>query len=98
MKDVLEDAEVSTKSSEKERNTVSRVSEAKSREPIKSQEARNSRVSSKPQFGVNYSKVNMSEDSAIQLLNEKLLPATYHADKTVKKVYSIVKKLKSHGS
>ena len=75
----------------KDRNTVNRVSEAKSRGAIKSQEARNSRDSSKLQFGGNYSKVNMSENSAIQLLNEKLLPANYHADKTVQKVISIVK-------
>ena len=54
LKDVLEDGEVSGKSSQaskakqikreaKERNTVNRVSEAKSRGPIKMQEARNSR-------------------------------------------------------
>ena len=83
LKDVLEGGEVSSKSSVKERNTVNCVSEAKSREPIKSQEARNSRESGQPQFGGNYSKVNMSENSAIQLLNEKLLPANYIADKTV---------------
>ena len=72
-------------------NTVNRVSEAKSRGPIKSQEARNSRDSSKPQFGGSYRKVNMSENSTIQLLNEKLLPANYHADKIVQNVISIVK-------
>ena len=33
----------------------------------------------------------MSENSALQLLNEKLLPANYHADKTIQKVISIVK-------
>ena len=75
----------------KERNSVNRVSEAKSRGPIKSQEARNPQDLSKPQFGDNYCKVNMSENSALQLLNEKLLPANYHADKTIQKVISIVK-------
>ena len=33
----------------------------------------------------------MSENSAIQLLIEKVSPANYHADKTVQKVISIVK-------
>ena len=102
LKDVLEDGEVSSEASQaskakqikrevKERNSVNRVSEAKSRGPIKSQEARNPQDLSKPQFGDNYCKVNMSENSALQLLNEKLLPANYHADKTIQKVISIVK-------
>ena len=102
LKDVLEDGEVSSEASQaskakqikrevKERNSVNRVSEAKSRGPIKSQEARNPQNLSQPQFGDNYCKVNMSENSALQLLNEKLLPANYHADKTIQKVISIVK-------
>ena len=100
LKDVLEDGEVSSEASKaskakqikrevKERNSVNRVSEAKSRGPIKSREARNSRDSSKPQFGDTYCKVNMSENSALQLLNEKLLPANYHADKTIQKSFPL---------
>ena len=65
LKDVLEDGEVSSEASQaskakqikrevKERNSVNRVSEAKSRGPIKSEEARNPQDLSKPQFDDNY--------------------------------------------
>ena len=81
LKDVLECGEAISKSIVKKRISVNRVSGAKAREPIRTRDARNSLDSNKPHFGDNSSKVNMSENSAIKLLNEKLLSANYHVDK-----------------
>ena len=91
LKDVLEDSDATSKASASERNTVNRVIGTNSRQPIRKREERNPRDSSKNQCRTIERKVKMSEKSAINLLNEKLLPANYAADKLIQRVISIIK-------
>ena len=91
LKDVLEDETQASGQSESERMSVNRINQIKTREPIRKQDKRNSRKSSKIHCVINSSKSSMSENSAIKLLNGKLLPANYFADKTIQRVIAIVK-------
>ena len=91
LKDVLEDETQASGQSENERMSINRINQIKTREPIRKQDKRNSRESSKIHCAINSSKSSMSENSAIKLLNEKLLPANYFSDKTIQPVIAIVK-------
>ena len=77
--------------SESEIMSINRINQTKTREPIRKQDKRNSRESSKIHCAINSSKSSMSENCAIKLPNEKLLPANYFADKTKQRVIAIVK-------
>ena len=91
LKDVLEDKTQASGQSESERMSVNRINQTKAREPIRKQDERNSRESSKIHCAINLNKSSMSENSAIKLLNKKILPANYFADKTKQRVIAIVK-------
>ena len=91
LKDVLEDETQASGQSESERMSVNRINQTKTREPIRKQDKRNSRESSKIHCAINSSKSSMSGNSAIKLLNEKLLPANYFSDETIQRVIAIVK-------
>ena len=91
LKDVLEDETQASGQSESERMSLNRINQTRTREPIRKQDKRNSRESSKIHCAINSSKSSMSKNSAIKLPNEKLLPANYFADKTIQRVIAIVK-------
>ena len=91
LKDVLDDETQASGQSESERMSVNRINQTKAREPIRKQNKRNSRELSKNHCAIISSKSSMSENSAIKLLNEKLLPANYFTDKTMQRVIAIVK-------
>ena len=91
LKDVLEDSEATSKASASERNTVNRIIGTNLRQLFRKREERNPRDSSKNQCRTIERKVKMSKYSAINLLNEKLLPANYAADKLIQRVILIVK-------
>ena len=82
LKDVSEDETQASGQSESERTNVKRINQTKPREPIRKQDERNARESIKIHCATNLNKSSMSENSAIKLLNEKLLAANYFADKT----------------
>ena len=92
----FEDGEATSKASAIERKTVNRVVEANSRQLIRNRDERNPRDSSKHPSSINKRNVKMSKNSATNLLNEKLLPANYSADKLIQRVIAIVKKLQPH--
>ena len=98
MKDVLEDETKASGQSKSERISINRINQTKAREPIRKQDERNSRESSKIHCATNLNKSSMSEKSMIKLLNEKLLPANYFADKTIQRVIAIVKKYNENHS
>ena len=94
--DVLDSsAKVSGRSEAAEMNdekaSVNHVNEAKSKQPIKSQEQRKPRETSKISCSVNKLKARMDQSPSIRALNEKLLPANYAADKTIQRIIAIVK-------
>ena len=74
-----------------EKASVNHGNEAKSKQPIKSQEQRKSRKTSEISCSVNKLKARMDQSPSIRTLNEKLLPANYAVDKTIQKFIAIVK-------
>ena len=74
-----------------EKTTINHVNEAKTKRPIKLQEQRNSRETSKISRSVTELKARMSQSPSIRALNEKPLPANYAADKTIQKIIALVK-------
>ena len=91
LKDALEDNPQASEQSESERVSVSSINQTKAREPSRKQDERNSWETSKINCATNLNKSSMSENSAIKLPNEKLLPANYFADKTIQRVIAFVK-------
>ena len=75
-----------------ESNTVNRKNAAKSNQPIRTRYKRNSRDSSKSHCSYSARKGKMNRSPSIKLLNEKLQPANYNADKLIQKVIGLVKK------
>ena len=90
VKDVLEDGTQESRPSESKRYSVNRKNQIKARKPIRERDERNSLEPSKIHCATNLNKRSMSENSAIQLFNEKLLPANYFADETIQRVIAIV--------
>ena len=86
LKDVLEDETQASGQSEIGRMSLNRINQTKAREPIRKQDKRTSLEPSKIHCANNSNESTMSENSAIKLLNEKLLPANYFADKTIQRV------------
>ena len=80
-----------------EMHTVSRVNLASEREPIRTRDARNSREPSTKHCSYNTRKRKMSESPSIRLINEKVLPANYAADKTIQRVIALVKNYNKTG-
>ena len=79
---------------ESERNSIHRVIDAKNSQPIRKQDKRDLREQSKIHCSQSVKRVKvakMSQNSAIMLLNEKMLPANYAADKTIQRVIVIIK-------
>ena len=75
-----------------ESNSINRVANANLKQPIRTRDERNSRDKSKKHCRVNTRVSKMSDESpSIKLLNEKLLPANYVADKIIQRVISLVK-------
>ena len=74
-----------------ERHTVNRINLASEREPITTRDARSSRESSKKHCSYTTRKRKMSESPSIRIINEKLLPANYAADKAIQRVIALVK-------
>ena len=80
---------------ESERNSIYRVIDAKNSQPIRKQDECDLREQSKIHWSQSVKRVKvakMSQNSAIMLLNEKMLPANYAADKTIQRVIAIIKK------
>ena len=98
LNDVLEAnaATSENKANEKsERNSIYRLIDAKSSQPIRKLHERDFREQSKIHCSQSVKRVKvarMSQNSAIMLLNEKMLPANYAADKTIQRVIAITKK------
>ena len=74
-----------------EKHTVNRINLASEREPIRTRDARNSREPSKKHCSYNTRKRKMSESPSIRMINDKLLPANYAADKIIQRVIALVK-------
>ena len=83
--------------SENESNTVNRMNAAKVNQPIRTQDKRNSRDSSKSHCSNSARKSEMDRSPSIKLLNEKLLPVNYNADKLIQKVIGLVQKYNKTG-
>ena len=83
--------------SESESNTVNRINAAKANQQIRTRDKRNSRDSSKSHCSNSARKSKMDRSPSIKLLNEKLLPANYNADKLIQKVIGLVKKYNKTG-
>ena len=80
---------------ESERNSIYRVIDAKNPQPIRKQDERELREQSKIHCSQSVKRVKVakkSQNSAIKLLNEKMLPANYAADKNIQRVIAIIKK------
>ena len=71
--------------------TVNRIKEAKQREPIKARDGLNSRGTSKKYCFITARTRKKSQSPSIKLLNEKLLPANYIADKLTQRVIRLSK-------
>ena len=74
-----------------EKTSINHVIKAKTKRPIKLQEQRNSRETSKISRSVTKLKARMSQSPSIRALNERLLPANFAADKTIQKIIALVK-------
>ena len=80
---------------ESERNSIYRLIDAKNSQPFRKQDERDLREQSKIHCRQSVKRVKAakkSQNSAIMLLNEKMLPANYAADKTIQRVIAIIKK------
>ena len=75
-----------------ESKSINRVAKANLKQPIRTRDERNSRDESKKHCRLTTRVSKMSDKSpSIKLLNGKLLPANYVADKLMHKVISLVK-------
>ena len=74
-----------------EKTSINHVNEAKTKRPVKLQEQRNSRETSKISRSVTKLKARISQSPSIRALNGKLLPGNYAADKTIQKIVALVK-------
>ena len=94
---VLENGELTSEQAEaakreNESNSINRVAKANWKQPVRTRDERNSRDKSKKHCRVTTRVNKMSDKSpSIKLLNEKLLPANYVADKLIQRVISLVK-------
>ena len=96
LNDVLDNSEASSVKSRpaesaNEANTVNRINQSKRRQPIKMQDERNSRETSKNHCSNTARTRNMNQNPSIKALNEKLLPTNYSADKLIQRVVRLVK-------
>ena len=97
LNNVLENGELTSEQAEvakreNESNSINRVEKANLKQPIRTREERISRDKSKKHCRVTTRVDKMSDKSpSIKLLNEKLLPANYVADKLIQRVISLVK-------
>ena len=97
LNNVLENGELTSEQAEvakreNESNSINRVAKANLKQPIRTREERISRDKSKKHCRVTTRVNKMSDKSpSIKLLNEKLLPANYVADKLIQRVISLVK-------
>ena len=80
-----------------ESNTLNRINAAKSKQPIRTRDKRNSRDSSESHCSDSARKGKMDRSPSIKLLNGELLPASYSADKLIQKVLGLVKKYYNTG-
>ena len=97
LNNVLENGELTSEQAEvakreNESNSINRVAKVNLKQPIRTREERISRDKSKKHCRVTTRVNKMSDKSpSIKLLNEKLLPANYVADKLIQRVISLVK-------
>ena len=102
LNDVLDNSEASSvkgsqAESVKAANTVNRINQAKRRKPIKTQDERNSRETSKNHCSNTARTRKMNQSPSIKALNEKLLPAYYNADKLIQRVIRLLKNYNKTG-
>ena len=102
LNDVLENKQATSewrypKKSANENNCVNRINEARKKQPIRTQDKRNSREASKHHCNITARKRTMNRSPSINLINEKLLPANYAADKLIQRVIALVKNHKKTG-
>ena len=102
LNDVLDNSEASSVKSRpaesaNEANTVNRINQAKRRQPIKMQDERNSRETSKTHCSNTAGTRKMNQSPSIKALNENLLPANYSADKLIQRVIRLVKNYNKTG-
>ena len=74
-----------------EKTSINHVIKTKTKRPVKLQEQRNSQETSKISRSVTKLKARMSQSPSIRALNERLLPANFAADKTIQKIFALVK-------
>ena len=97
LNNVLENGEMTNEQAEaakcvKENKSINRVAKANLKQPIRTRDERNSRDESKKHCRLTTRVSKMSDKSpSIKLLNGKLLPANYVADKQIHKMISLVK-------
>ena len=97
LKDVLDNNEASSEKSKpaesaNEANAVNRINQVNRRQPITTQDEFNSRETSKSHCSNVAHIRKMSQSPSRKLLNEKLLPVNYSADKLFQRVIHLVKK------
>ena len=102
LNDVLDNSEASSVKSRpaesaNEAKLVNRINQAKRRQPIKLQDERNSRGTSKTHCSNTARPRKMNQSPSLKALNEKLLPANYSADKLIQRVIRLVKIYKKTG-
>ena len=95
LNDVLDNSEASSVKSRPaesttEANTVNCINQAKGRQPVKTQDERNSRETSKNHCSNTARTRQMNQSPSIKASNEKLLPANYSADKLIQRVIRLV--------
>ena len=102
LNDVLDNSEASSVKSRStesanEANAVNRVNQANRRQPVKMQDERNSRETSKNHCSNTARTRKMSQSPSIKAINEKLLPADYNADKLIQRGIRLVKNYNKTG-
>ena len=102
LNDVLDSSEANrakSRSTERanEANAVNRINKANLRQPIKMQDERYPRETSKSHCSNTARTRKMSQSPSIKALNEKLLPANYNADKLIQRVIRLVKNYNKSG-
>ena len=96
LNDVLENKQATSErsnpdKSESENNCVNSINQARKNQPIRAQDTRNSRETSKPHCSANTRKSKMDRSPSNKLFNERILPANYVADKLIQKAITLVK-------
>ena len=102
LNDVLDGSDASNENGKRTENvndeiSINRIKQAGRQQPIRSQNGRNSRESSKRHCGSSIQKRKMSQSPSIRQLNEKLLPANYCAEKLIQRVIKLVKNYNKTG-